>query len=166
VHLAVDVDYRDDGSAVAAGVLFPDWHSGAAEQTLTHRIANVAAYTPGRFFERELPCILALLEDCQIPPRTIVIDGHVHLDGLGAEGLGAHLFNALGGRVPVIGVAKSRFRDTPAEAEVLRGSSAKPLYVTSIGIPPDTARRLVRDMHGAHRIPTLLAAVDRVCRTE
>jgi len=64
----------------------------------------------------------------------------------------------------VIGVAKSAFLDTPPETEVLRGASAKPLYVTSMGVEAETARACVRAMHGDHRVPTILAAADRACR--
>ena len=60
--LAVDVDYRPDGSAVASGILFADWRSGTVEATFIRRIAAVQPYHPGRFFERELPCILAVLD--------------------------------------------------------------------------------------------------------
>lgn len=164
MHLAVDVDYRDDGSAAVAGILFSDWRSAAIDDTVAVRVAAVRPYVPGRFFERELPCILALLDTLGSRPQTVVIDGHVTLDGAGRPGLGAHLFAALGGASAVIGVAKSRFRDTPAEAEVLRGRSRQPLYVTSAGIDAPEARALVRSMHGPHRVPTILAAADRACR--
>jgi deoxyribonuclease V len=165
MHLAVDVDYRAQGGAVAAGVLFGDWASDIAEGTLVRHIAAVEPYRPGRFFERELPCILALLEDLPGRPETIVIDGYAVLGPDRRDGLGAHLFRALKGAIPVIGVAKTRFRDTPAEAEVRRPGSSRPLYVTSVGVAEAAARSCVRSMHGAHRIPTLLAAVDRACRT-
>jgi deoxyribonuclease V len=63
----------------------------------------------------------------------------------------------------VVGVAKRPFRGAPA-LEVLRGASARPLYVTAIGIDAAHAADGVRRMHGAHRIPTLLTRVDRLCR--
>jgi deoxyribonuclease V len=162
--LAVDVDYRADGSAVAAGVLFADWASGVIEDTLIRRVPSAQPYRPGHFFERELPCILAVLDDLPGRPEAILIDGHVVLGGARRDGLGAHLFKALNGAIPVIGVAKSRFRDTPVEAEIRRGNSIRPLYVTSLGISADVARHCVRSMHGEHRIPTVLGAVDRACR--
>ena len=161
--LAVDVHYRGDGGAVAAGVFFADWTSGTIRQTLIRRIAGVLPYRPGRFFERELPCILRVLDGLTQMPEAIVVDGYVVL-GDGREGLGAHLFRTLGGAVPVVGVAKNRFPGTASEAEIHRGGSRRPLYVTSIGLDPEAARRCVRSMHGAHRIPTVLAAADRACR--
>ena len=75
--------------------------------------------------------------------------------------------------VPVIGVAKNRFRsyvsgsaDDPAfeSIELLRGDSNRPLFVTAIGMAPRDAAALVRSMHGANRLPTLLKRVDRLCR--
>jgi deoxyribonuclease V len=98
-------------------------------------------------------------------PEAIAIDGYAVLDRWRRTGLGAYRFRALEGTVLVIGVAKTKFLDTPAEAEVRRGDSARQLYVTSVGICPNLARECVRSMHGNHRIPTLLAAADRARRT-
>lgn len=105
--LAVDVDYRADGSAVAAGILFADWRSGTVADTVIRRIPKAAPYRPGHFFERELPCILAVVEALPVRPEALVIDGNVTLGADRRDGLGAHLFRALGGTIPVIGVAKS-----------------------------------------------------------
>lgn len=164
MHLAMDVDYREDGGALAAGALFPDWGAAQAERFVIRRLERVAPYRPGRFFERELPCLLAVLEASPCLPETILIDGYVTLGAEKRDGLGAHLFAALNGEIPVIGIAKTRFHEAPADTEVLRGTSLKPLYVTSLGLAPEAARATVRAMHGAHRIPTILAAVDRACR--
>ncbi len=164
MHLAMDVDYRPGGGAVAAGLLFADWSSATATQTLIRRIATVQPYRPGQFYQRELPCLLALLEASPIRPETLLIDGYAALGPERRAGLGARLHEALGGAIPVIGVAKTRFHEAPAETEILRGGSLKPLYVTSAGLEEAKARDLIRAMHGAHRIPTLLAAVDRACR--
>lgn len=164
LNLAVDVHYRDDGSAIAAGILFPDWETDEIAREAVVAIPSVSAYVPGRFFERELPCILALLDTLDETPATIVIDGYVTLGPEGRPGLGAHLFEALDRKTVIIGVAKNRFRDTPVSAELLRARSARPLYVTSAGIEQLTAKRLVASMHGAGRIPSLLAAADRLGR--
>ncbi len=162
--LAVDVQYRGDDFAVAAGGMFRDWAAERFDAVRMLRVDTVAPYRPGAFFERELPCILALLADFGERPGLIVIDGFVRLGAEGRDGLGAHLFHALCGTIPVIGVAKTAFRDTPAETAVWRGNSERPLHVTAIGIAENEARRLVASMHGAHRMPTLLKAVDRACR--
>jgi len=163
-HLAVDVHYLPDGRAVAAGVAFADWRSDVIARTEVVCLGRAEPYVPGQFFKRELPHLLELMDRFREPPATIVIDGYVTLGGDQRDGLGARLFSALRGQVPVIGVAKTRFVGTPAETEVLRGKSKRPLYVTSRGIALETAKGLIRDMHGRDRLPTLLTAVDRACR--
>jgi deoxyribonuclease V len=107
---------------------------------------------------------MALMDRFAEAPATIVVDGYVTLGAAQRDGLGARLFSALREQIPVIGVAKSRFAGTPAAAEVLRGESRRPLYVTSRGIALEEAKRLIRGMHGRNRLPTLLLAVDRACR--
>ncbi len=159
--LAVDVDYREDGSALAAGVLFAGWRASEADRIVLRRIETVQPYRPGHFFERELPCIEAVLADVG-PPEIIVVDGYVWLGTEGRPGLGARLHEAVG--IPVIGVAKTAFAGVPADAEILRGTSSKPLYVTAAGIEADRAKAFIRSMHGPHRIPTMLTLADRACR--
>lgn len=158
-----DVHYQER-SAVAACVLFHQWGDASAARELRAEIDEVEAYKPGEFFRRELPCILRVIEGVKAPLEAIVIDGYVWLDGASRPGLGAHLYAALGEKVPVIGVAKTQFRGAGAFVTVLRGDSKRPLFVTAAGIPVNTAAGFVRAMHGEHRIPTLLKAVDRLCR--
>jgi deoxyribonuclease V len=164
VILAVDVHYRGS-RAVAAGVLFREWEDSerVAEWTLT--IPAVAAYEPGQFYRRELPCILELLKQVEPLPEIIIIDGHVYLDAEGRPGLGRLLYDALQGRCAVIGVAKSRFKDTPPEAVVFRGGSKRALYVTAVGIAESDPRCFILRMHGNHRLPTLLRWTDGLTRT-
>lgn len=162
--LAVDVDYRTDGGAVAAGMLLENWSSDVAERTVIRRIAHVLPYRPGFFFERELPCILDLLSDMEATLETIIVDGYVWLGVDRRAGLGARLFKALDHAVPVVGVAKTRFNDTPPRTEIFRGGSSRPLFVTAVGMDEDIARTQVRSMHGRFRVPTMLSAVDRACR--
>ena len=163
-HLAVDVHYHGDGRAVAAGVAFADWRSDVIDRTEVVRLGSAQPYEPGNFAKRELPHVLELLDRFSKVPATIIIDGYVTLGVDQRDGLGARLFSALQGQVPVIGVAKSRFVGTPTETEVLRGKSKRPLYVTSRGIALEIAKGLIRDMHGINRLPTLLVAVDRAGR--
>jgi deoxyribonuclease V len=127
-------------------------------------IAAVKPYRPGAFYERELPCITAVLARVRTPLRAVVVDGYVELDDRGSPGLGAHLHAHLGGAVAVVGVAKTAFRGAAFARAVLRGASRTPLFVTSRGIDVADAARLVQQMHGPHRIPTLLARADRLAR--
>ena len=161
--LAVDVQYRND-YATAAGVLFPSWESDTPSDELVAESEQVAAYRPGQFYLRELPCILALLPRIHNQPACFIIDGYISLGKEGKPGLGMHLWNALAGKIPVIGVAKSRYMDTAEECELYRGRSKRPLYVTAVGISLDEAKEHIRGMHGVHRIPTMLKRVDQLCR--
>jgi deoxyinosine 3'endonuclease (endonuclease V) len=64
------------------------------------------------------------------------------LDPSGRPGLGAHAHAEFG--IPVIGVAKSRFRSAIPRGAAVRGSSARPLYGTGAGMPRADAADLVR----------------------
>lgn len=97
------------------------------------------------------------------PPDLIVIDGFVWLDADGRPGLGAHLHAERA--IPVVGVAKTAYRGCEAwSAPVLRGASTRPLFVTATGVDRAGAAAAIAGMHGAHRIPTLLALADRAAR--
>jgi deoxyribonuclease V len=162
--LAVDAYYTHEGSTTA-GVAFENWESAMPTHTFVSKLPTVAEYTPGKFYQRELPCILDLLRAHSLQPDLILIDGYVYLDGIAQPGLGKHLFDALEGEVPVIGIAKTSFAGIGPEFQVLRGStSIKPLFVTSVGQALSAAKAGVQRMHGIHRIPTLLKAADQLCR--
>jgi len=162
---ALDVHYEtENGAARAACVQFQDWSSVKPDAEYVVEVAEVAPYVPGQFFKRELPSLLRVLEAVSVPPTLVIVDGYVWLDPAGRPGLGAHLHEALGGRVPVVGVAKTAFRGDTGAAQVMRGESAKPLLVSAAGIPLDEAAEGVRRMAGEHRIPTLLKRVDHIAR--
>ena len=164
--IAIDVYYQDK-KAIVAGVLFHFWDApkAADEIVIEIELDRVGEYEPGQFYKRELPCLLALLETLETLPEIIVIDGYVHLGSEENPGLGQRLYDALEGRSIVIGVAKTRFQDTPATAEVYRGQSQNPLYVTAIGVGSPEAKRFIMEMQGENRIPTLLKRVDRLTRS-
>jgi deoxyribonuclease V len=159
---ALDVQYDDEKSqAVGAAILFRDWEDAVPVSEYTAVFKGVAPYAPGEFFRRELPCLAAVFAKIQEPVEILVIDGYVQLDE--RPGLGAHLYQHLGGNISVIGVPKSRFHSAKA-VEVLRGKSRSPLLVTSIGINLNQAAAYIRKMHGSHRTPTLLKRVDQLAR--
>ncbi len=95
-----------------------------------------------------------------------MVDGYVWLGDETMPGLGAHLSRALGGSVPVIGVAKTRFAGTEPVADVVHGLvvTVRPLYVSAVGLPLADAAEYVGRMHGAFRLPTLVKRVDALCR--
>jgi deoxyribonuclease V len=161
---SIDVDYRGD-RALAACLLFRGWTDAVSQAQLTETIAHVEPYHPGQFYRRELPCLLQVLGKVADPPNVVVIDGYVWLADESRPGLGGHLYEALGRKVAVVGVAKTHFRSAHASRALLRGGSSRPLYVTAAGMEVDAACRHVQAMHGAFRIPTLLQQVDQLSRT-
>ncbi len=156
--VALDVCYADD-RARAAAVVFHAWTDAEPAEEHVVEVTGVAPYEPGAFYRRELPGLLAVCRAVG-PATLLVVDGYVDL-APGRPGLGRHLHEALG--TPVVGVAKTRFHGAPAEP-AFRGGSARPLYVTAVGVPADEAARAVEAMHGPHRLPTLLARVDARAR--
>ena len=163
MRACVDVDYRTTG-ACAAAVTFYNWSDAKAVNEKTVHISEVAPYVPGEFFRRELPCLLAVLETLPAV-KTVIIDGYVWLDN-SRLGLGGHLYQALGGRVEVVGIAKTKFRGAVGVCEVVRGRSTRPLYVSAARIQASLAADCVRSMHGNHRIPSFISRVDYLCRHE
>jgi deoxyribonuclease V len=161
--VCLDVAYSDTAAAVA-GALVEGWNADGACQLLVRRFEGPpASYEPGAFYQRELPLLLPVISEFATSIDAIVIDGYVWLEDK-RPGLGGHLFASLGGRIPVIGVAKTRYRNDIWSIPVLRGTSTQPLFVTSAGIQATEAAHCVRRMHGDHRIPTILALVDGAAR--
>lgn len=158
-----DVDYRSDGSARAALLLFTDWRAASEIGGRIHRVAAVVPYEPGAFARRELPCLLPLLTPLAGRLEAVVIDGYVTLDAAGRPGLGWALYGALGRAVPVVGVAKTAFRGSP-HAEAAERGGTRALYVTAAGLDAREAAAQVRGMAGEYRMPTLLGRVDRAGR--
>lgn len=161
--LAVDVHYQAE-KATAAGVLFEQWDTRQPERRITAEVSEFEGYQPGEFYRRELPPILGLLDEVDPLPSHIVVDGYVTLGEGKKPGLGKYLYDALGEKCIVIGVAKSRYRGTPEEAELYRGESVRPLYITAAGISQREAKGWVRAMYGKDRNPYLLQMVDRLSR--
>jgi deoxyribonuclease V len=159
---ALDVQYKED-HAQAAAVLFGAWTDATPTRVCSLKLENIAPYESGAFYKRELPCLLAMLETIAEPIDCLVVDSYVFLDSSGRLGLGARLHEALQRQIPVVGVAKTEFLGAPSVA-VLRGDSKQALFVSSIGMDLQVAAQFVQQMHGAHRLPTLLKAVDSAAR--
>jgi len=159
---AFDVKYFEDDGAMVAAVVFEDFKDSKPFSLYRKKINIVHEYVPGSFYRRELPCIISLLADIKETIDTIIVDGYVFLGD--KPGLGAYLKERIERTVAIIGVAKSYFKGSDA-IEILRGDSQNPLYVSSAGIDPMEAANLISNMHGKHRIPTLLKEVDRLTKT-
>ena len=163
----VDVAYRDNAT-IAGCVLFRAWSDDCpADQVLLSQ-GPAVPYRAGQFYLRELPPIVAVLKRVKVQIETIIVDGYVWLNG-DRMGLGAHLYAALERKCPIVGVAKNPWRGgmnsqypERRTIPVTRGSSTRPLYVSSAGMNVAVAARLVKSMHGSFRIPTLLAEVNRI----
>lgn len=153
--------YPPSGGATAALVLSNDPQFATVIDRRRTTLEHVADYVPGRFFERELPAIKAVLAGEGLD--ILIIDGYVDLDPDGRPGLGHHVWTA--GLAPVvIGVAKTAFHTATHAIPVLRGKATNPLHVTAAGIAPDEAADLVRHMAGSARMPDALRLVDRLAR--
>ena len=159
---AADVHYLRPGGARAAAVVAAD---AAFAQVLAERTAvvpEVAPYRPGEFYRRELPPLRAVLDGIA-GLGLLVVDGYADLDPGGRPGLGARAHAAFG--IPVIGVAKSAFATATHAIPVLRGTSARPVFVTAAGMPRTEAAELVRHMAGRFRVPDALRRADHLART-
>src|SRR5580658_9758874 len=132
VCAAVDVHYLSTGGARAAAVLAADAAFAHVLAERTAVIPRVAPYRPGEFYLRELPPLRAVLDGLS-GLGLLVVDGYADLDPAGRPGLGAHAHAEFG--IPVIGVAKSRFRTATHAVSVLRGSSARPSSWTGLPTP-------------------------------
>lgn len=145
--------------------MFHDWSDAEASDERVVRVSSVEPYMPGEFYRRELPCLLELLRTLP-PAETVIVDGYVWLDSASKPGLGGRLYQALGGKVEIVGIAKTKFQGAVDVCEVVRGTSKRPLYVSAAGVQADLAADWVRSMHGNYRIPSLIARADYLCRHE
>jgi len=160
-----DVHYFRD-TANAAAIVFQDWESQTSISEYTSAIAQPAEYKPGRFYLRELQPLLVVIQRIVQPVDVFIIDGYCHLSSDQAPGLGAYLMESLDHDALIVGIAKNRYGNTKHAVELLRGQSARPLFVTAIGANYEWAAKHVASMAGEFRIPTLLKAVDRLSRTQ
>ena len=163
MKLAVTV-HIDGAQAQAAGVAFDAWDSSEATKTYLSQIAHVEKAARGELDLRELPCVMQLLREHKLEPELLLIDGFVHLDVQETPGLGQHLFQALGGKTPVIGVSKTSRPGLSTQFEVMREEEAKPVLVTCAGIDIGAAKGRVSAMHGRKRVPTLMKLAARLAK--
>ena len=163
VCVAADVHYPRAGGARAAAVLAADAAFAHVLAERTAVVPRVPPYQPGQFYLRELPPLRAVLDGLS-GLGLLVIDGYADLDPGGRPGLGAHAHAAFG--IPVIGVAKSRFGTATHAVPVVRGTAARPLFITAAGMPDADAADLVRRMAGRYRLPDALRRADTLARTD
>lgn len=159
--LAVDAQYSGN-SARVAGVVFSSWTSDVPTSEYIVDVNGVKPYRSGFFHERELPCIMAMLDIIVEEPSLILVDGYADL-GAGKPGLGRYTYLATNKTIPVVGVAKSPHPGACA-FKVFRGRSKHPLLVTTAGTEPRLAAQGVKNMHGKFRTPHMLWRADQLAR--
>lgn len=164
--LVVDVYYTET-TAHAAGIVFSGCEDieRISSSVCECSLVDGQEYVSGEFYKRELPILLKLIESLKALPDVIIIDGYVYLDEQKTPGLGCRLYEALGKKVPIIGVAKNPRAGIPSDWTVRRGGSKKYLYLTSVGVPMDAVKLYIREMEGEHRIPSVLKEVDQLSRS-
>ncbi|RYU96771.1 endonuclease V [Emticicia agri] len=165
--LAVDVFYEQNRAKIV-GLVFNQWTDATYARKIEKYRHDIAEYEPGAFYKRELPCIMDILADLDLTQlKYIIVDGYVFLDDEGKSGLGAHLYEALPIKVPVIGVAKTSFANNKKYvAEVFRGTSQKPLFITAMGEDLIKAAAMVKSMSGDYRFPTMLKELDNFTKSD
>lgn len=160
--IAIDVHYRDN-YAKAVSIEFDQWDAEAPDRIHEVLVEELHEYIPGSFYLRELPCIMEVLKKSPLEETDLIlIDGYVILNDEGKKGLGGHLYDALEGSIPVVGVAKNPFKNNAKYVrEVYRGKSKKPLFITALGMDLEEAAEQVKNMKGPNRIPDLLRILDQ-----
>lgn len=169
IYLILDVHYKegqetDAVTATVAGIRFEGIKQSRILNEYTVEVNDVAPYESGQFYKREMPCLLALINQIDEPFDAIIIDGYVFLDGVSKAGLGKYLYDNLSNKKPIIGIAKNHFYDIPEDYAVWRGISKHPLYVTSIGIEIKKAKEMISRMDGDNRMPKMVTYVDKLGR--
>lgn len=163
--LAIDTYYFEDKAKTVA-ILFENWNSTFFSHQYFEVINCSSEYISGEFYKRELPCILSILKKLDLDLiNFIIIDGYVYLDNYNKYGLGAYLYESLKFKIPIIGVAKTKFAlNTKNKVDLFRGKSKNPLYISSIGIDNENAKENILKMFGEYRIPTLLKELDKLTK--
>lgn len=163
MKLAAAIHLQDTTAWVAA-VTFDDWDAREASRTVTSRVDALERPARAQLDLREATALAQLLGQHGLQPDAIVIDGPVHVDAGETPGWGRALFDALGGRIPIIGLSTRPLPGLPAQFEVYREEEARPVLVTCAGMDLGAAKARVRAMHGKRRLPTLLKLAARTAK--
>ena len=115
----VDVGFEAGGTVTRAAVAVLRYPELDVLETATARCPTTFPYVPGLLSFRELPAVLAALEQLREPPDLLLCDGQ----GIAHPrrfGIASHL--GLLVDIPAIGVAKTRLCGTHAEPPHQRGA--------------------------------------------
>jgi len=116
-----DVGFEAAGATTRAAAVLLDGTTLAVHQAVVARVPTVMPYVPGLLSFRELPALLAALQQLDHVPDLAFIDGHgiAHPRRLG---IAAHFGVAT--RLPSIGVAKKRLAGEAGEPGPAAGDHA------------------------------------------
>jgi len=67
--------------ARAACIVAADWDAPRPLETRVRLVGDVAAYEPGAFWKRELPCLLAVLGEVRAAPLDAAVDAARRMAG-------------------------------------------------------------------------------------
>lgn len=177
----LDVAYAEDSDRLAAAVVVLD---AATLDVVARSVVLGEAqfpYVPGLFAFRELPSLLAALDELETPPDLLVCDGQ----GLAHPrrfGLACHIGVHTG--IPSIGIGKTAFVGTWDPPGPERGAASdlmldgdvvgrvlrtqrnvKPVFVSvGHGLDLDTACRHALALTPRYRLPETTRAADSACR--
>lgn len=158
--------YYNDKETITACIGIENWQSENPGLQFSEKSLVESEYISGQFYKRELPGIINLLKKINLKKSDlIIIDGYVYLDDYQSNGLGGYLYEELNKEIPIIGVAKKKYKLLQNGCrEVYRGKSKKPLFVTTAGIDVDRAKKIIEEMPGSFRIPLILKLVDQLSK--
>ncbi|WP_344629804.1 endonuclease V [Streptomyces glaucosporus] len=139
----VDVTYDEESDLLVAAAVVLDADTLEVVEEAVHTGRSRFPYVPGLLAFRELPGVLAVLEELSAPPEVVVCDGYGYAHPRRA-GLAVHLGVLTG--LPCFGVAKSPFVFDHAEPGPLRGDSS-PL-LDPLRSPPEVVGRALRTRPG------------------
>ena len=95
MKIVINVGY-DENKANSASLSFQNQDDSSPTDSKKILLENIAGYEPGKFYLRELPCILASLNQYDLDKvDMIIVDGFVWLNSEKKPGLGAYLFEKL-----------------------------------------------------------------------
>ncbi len=176
---ATDIGFRDGGTVTRAAAVVMRWPTLEPLAQTVAELPTCFPYVPGLLSFREVPAALAALEQLEIKPDLILVDGQgiAHPRRLGVA---SHL--GLLADIPTIGVAKSRLtgwhKPVPDErgawvplmqgqeriGAVLRSRlHVHPLYVSSgHRVSLESALRITLACLGRYRLPEPIRWADKL----
>ncbi len=175
----VDVGFKDNGKLTHAAVAVLEFPSLEMHTSAIATVPTAFPYIPGLLSFREIPAIVAALEDLDRLPDLILCDGQGYAHPR-RFGLACHLGVITG--IPTIGVAKTRLVGTYGRVPQSRGrwtplkdggevigavlrtrKGVKPVYVSAgHRLSLDTAIELVMGCVTRYRLPETTRAAHRL----